>query len=161
MGRNKTSHRGTEDAERVSEETLYDGRLMSLSACLLFFFVVSCRKPTQENLEEVKNYSFKAVIRSYEFYHSSLFNADVCVAEANANTFPTDRGQCFLHGFDFSGLSVKWRSERDLEISFECGRVTTFSNFALLSEGREVPVEFHATLHETCNETTSMPAQAE
>ena len=129
-------------------------RLMNLSACLLAFFGVSC-KPTQEKVDEVRNAEFKAVVRSYEFHHSSLFNVDICIAEVNANTFPTDRGQCFLHGFDFSELSVKWRSERDLEISFDCGRVTKFSNFALLTKGHPVPVEFHATLHETCNEVNA------
>ena len=135
-------------------------KLMNFSLCLLSFIVVSCGKPTQEHVEEVKNAVFKAEIRSYEFHHSSLFNVDICVAELKAKTFPTGRGQCFLHGFDFSGLSVKWRSERDLEISFDCGRVTTFSNFAILSEGREVPVEFHATLREACGETKSAPSRA-
>ena len=134
---------------------------MDFSLCLLSFIAASCGKPTQESVKEVKNAVFKTEIRSYEFHHSSLFNVDVCIAELNAETFPTDRGQCFLHGFDFSGLSVKWRSERDLEIFFECGRVTTFSNFAILSKGRSVPVEIRATLHETCGETGSMLAHPE
>jgi hypothetical protein len=125
-------------------------KIMIFTVCLLLFVVVSCGRPTEENVIEVKDSAFKVDVRSQEFHTSGIRNVDICVADLAAEGFPRDKGQCFLHGFDFSGLSVKWRSERDLEISFDCGRVSSFSNFALLSKSRSIPVEFHATLHEAC-----------
>jgi hypothetical protein len=118
--------------------------------CLLSVMVPSCSKPTHENITEVKNGQYKVAIRSQEFHNSSDYNVDICVAELSADRFPTDKRQCFLHGFDFNGLSAKWKSEQDLEISFDCGRVSEFHNFAFLSEARTVPIEFHATLLESC-----------
>ena len=96
----------------------------------------------------MRNGAFKVDVRSQEFHHSSIRNVDICVADVADREFPTDRGQCFLHGFDFSGLNAKWMDERDIEISFACGRVGHFSNFALVSKNRPLPVEFHATLSE-------------
>ena len=90
----------------------------------------SCLGPTEQSLTEVKNDSFKTEIRSQEFGHSIIHNVDICVADASGQGFPTDSNQCFLHGFDFSGLSAKWLSERNVEISFNCGKVVRFSNFA-------------------------------
>lgn len=115
--------------------------------------MLSCGKPTEENLTEVKNGAYKAVVRSQEFHHSGIRNVDICVADVASSQFPTDKGQCFLHGFDFSGLAVKWVSERNIEISFACGRVSRFSNFAVVSKGRPLPIEFHATLNDECNAT--------
>jgi len=63
--------------------------------------------------------------------------------------FPKNKKpQCFLHGYDFSGLSVKWLSPRDIEIAFDGGRVTSFTNFAIVYPKEPVPAEFHATLRE-------------
>jgi hypothetical protein len=115
--------------------------------------MLSCGKPTEESLSEVKNGAYKIDVRSQGFHHSSIRNVDICVADAASNRFPTDKRQCFLHGFDFSGLAVKWQSERSIEISFACGRVTKFSNFVVMSEGHPLPVEFHATLNDECNAT--------
>jgi hypothetical protein len=130
-------------------------RLIILAVCFLSLIIPSCGKPTEENVVEFKNGEFKIEVRSQEFHNSGIRNVDVCVADLASKEFPRDKGQCFLHGFDFSGLSVKWRSERDLEIAFDCGRVSTFSNFAILSQGRSIPVEFHATLHEACSTTSA------
>jgi hypothetical protein len=127
-----------------------------VSAVSLFALVMtSCAKPTAQNMTEVKNGSFKVDIRSQEFHNSGIRNVDICVADAASPGFPADRGQCFLHGFDFSGLRVKWLSERNVEISFSCGRVSKFTNFAIVSKGQSQHVEFHATLNDECNATPS------
>jgi hypothetical protein len=120
---------------------------------LLLLSVLSCGKLTEENLTEVKNGAYKVYVRSQEFDHSAIHNVDICVADVASSRFPVDTRQCFLHGFDFSGLTVRWLSERNVEISFSCGRVSKFSNFALISKSHPVPVEFHATLNDKCNAT--------
>jgi hypothetical protein len=58
----------------------------------------------------------------------------------------------FLHGFDFSGLSMKSRAhnEIEIEVSFRSGRVTRFTNFASVAPDRSVPVEFHTALCDGC-----------
>lgn len=132
-------------------------RLTIFIFCFLSLVMLSCGKPSEENLTEVKNGAYKVEVRSQEFDHSGIRNVDICVADAGSSQFPTDKGQCFLHGFDFSGLAVKWASERNVEISFACGRVSKFSNFAVMSKGRPLPVEFHATLNDECN---AMPDRA-
>ena len=101
-------------------------------------------------MTEVENGPFKVLIRSQEFHHSAIRNIDICVAQTSARKFPKDKSQCFLHGFDFSGLSVKWESEREIEISFACGRVTHFTNDAFVYPNGPIPVEFHATLNDGC-----------
>ena len=111
--------------------------------------LVSCGKP-EENITEVANGRFKLLIRSQEFYDSAIRNVDVCVAETADQRFPKDKAQCFLHGFDFSGLSVKWRSQNEIEVHFRSGRVTRFTNHASVSPKGSVPVEFHTTLCEAC-----------
>jgi hypothetical protein len=126
--------------------------------CFLSLVVLSCGTPTEENLTEVKSGAYKVDIRSREFHHSGIRNVDICVADVTSSQFPTDKAQCFLHGFDFSGLAVKWASERNVEISFACGRVSRFSNFAAISRGRPLPVEFHATLTDECNAMTNRGA---
>jgi hypothetical protein len=117
---------------------------------LLTLVLTACDKPTEEKVAEFKNDHYKVVVRSREFHDSGIRNIDICVAEVNSTAFPEDKGQCFLRGFDFSALSVNWRSLRDVEISFDCGRVTSFTNFAVISKGLTVPVEFHVSLHEAC-----------
>jgi hypothetical protein len=116
-------------------------------------WVLSCGKPTEENLTEVKNGAYKVDVRSQEFGHSGIRNVDICVADVTSSRFPADTRQCFLHGFDFSGLAVRWSAENNVEISFSCGRVTKFSNFAFIAKNHPVPVEFHATLNDKCNAT--------
>jgi hypothetical protein len=133
-------------------------RLTTPILCFLSLVLLSCGKPTEENLTEVKNGAFKVDVRSQEFHHSGIRNVDICVADVGSNQFPTDRGQCFLHGFDFSGLAVKWVSDRNVEISFACGRVSKFSNFAVMSKGQPLPVEFHASLNDECNATPNRAA---
>ena len=135
---------------------------LTVILCFLSLVMLSCSKPTEENLTEVKNGAYKIDVRSQEFHHSNIRNVDICVTEVGSRQFPTDKGQCFLHGFfDFSGLAVKWVSERNVEISFACGRVTKFSNFAVVSKAHPLPVEFHATLNDKCNATPNLASGAQ
>ena len=111
--------------------------------------LASCGKP-EESMTEVENGRFKIVIRSQEFHHSAIRNVDVCVEETSRHKFPRDNAQCFLHGFDFSGLSVKWQSEREIGVSFRSARITHFANYALVSPDGSASVEFHTTLCDGC-----------
>jgi hypothetical protein len=78
-------------------------------------------------------------------------NVDVCVTEASKPKFPENEAQqCFLHGYDFSGLSVKWVSQQNIETAFDCGRVTNFRNSAVVYPDGSVPVGFYAILRDTC-----------
>jgi hypothetical protein len=122
---------------------------MIYAACCLMIVLTSCGKP-EERVTEVKNGDFKIVVRSREFYHSGTVIVDVCLTEASNPKFPEKRIQCFLRGDDFSGLSVEWRSEREIEISFACGRVASFQNYAVVSPSGSLPQEFHAILHDRC-----------
>jgi hypothetical protein len=130
-----------------------------LAGCLLALVLTSCGRPTEQSVTEVKNDAFKVDVRSQEFHDSGIRNVDVCVTDTNQG-FPGDKSQCFLHGFDFSGLSVKWLSDRDVDISFSCGRVEKFSNFAIVSKDHPLPVEFHATLHEACKPVSNTASTA-
>jgi hypothetical protein len=128
-------------------------KLIIYGTFLLTIALTACSKPTEEKVTEFKNERYKIDVRSREFHDSGIRNVDICVADANNPAFPKDKGQCFLRGFDFSNLSVNWRSERDVQISFDCGRVTSFTNFAVISNGQTPPVEFHASLREACTKT--------
>lgn len=110
----------------------------------------SCQGKPEEHVTEVKNSAFKILVRSQEFHHSGTVIVDVCVAEASNPKFPEKRIQCFLRGDDFAGLSVKWVSQREIEISFACGRVSSFQNYAVVSPSGSRPQEFHAILHDRC-----------
>jgi hypothetical protein len=127
--------------------------LLALSLATL-----SCAKPTEESVTDVNNGSYKIVVRSQEFHHSAIRNVDICVTNVTSNEFPAANEQCFLHGFDFSGLAARWTSDRNVEISFACGRISRFSNFAVLSQGHAQPVEFHATLNDGCNRALNFPS---
>jgi hypothetical protein len=123
--------------------------------CFLSTALASCRGRPEESVTEVKNGAFKVLVRSQEFHHSGIRNIDVCVAETSSRGFPEKRIQCLLHGFDFSGLSVKWQSQREIEISFDCGRVSTFANYAVVSPDGSLPEEFHAILRDGCSTGSS------
>ena len=110
---------------------------------------VSCGK-AEESMTEVTNGQFTILIRSQEFHHSAIRNVDVCVTETSSHKFPNDKAQCFLHGFDFSGLSAKWQSQHEIEVSFRSGRVTYFTNSASVSPNGLPPVEFHTKLCDGC-----------
>ena len=121
-----------------------------LSGLLFAFMLFASGKPN-ETITEIKNGPFKALVRSQEFHHSGSINVDVCVTDSSNSAFPKNENlQCFLHGYDFSRLSVKWLSERNIEIAFDCGRVTNFRNSAVVYPNGPVPVEFYATLRDGC-----------
>lgn len=119
--------------------------------CLTITVLSSCKGKPEQSVAEDDNGPFKVLVRSQEFHHSGIRNTDVCMANISDADFPTKQVQCFLHGYDFSQLSVKWRSERDVEISFACGRVSEFTNFAFVYPKGPIPVEFHATLRDECD----------
>ena len=128
--------------------------IQNLAKCVVLACMVSLASchghPTEEIVTKMQNGQFKVVIRSQEFHHSAVHNVDICVDLASSKLFPENKLQCFLHGFDFSGLSAKWVSDRDIEVSFTCGRVTHFTNSAVVYPNGPVPVEFHATLRDGC-----------
>jgi hypothetical protein len=113
--------------------------------------VESCiRGKAKESLTIIKNGDFKILVRSQEFHHSAIQNVDICVATSPSTDFPTRPYQCFLHGFDFSELSARWKSGSEIEVSFAGGRVTKFENSAFVYPHGSVPVEFHVTLCDAC-----------
>jgi len=119
----------------------------ALAAALL---AASCSNSEEHTTEvpEVTRGAFKLMLRSQEYQHSGIRNVDVCVAEADAQKFPSGKTQCFFHGFDFSGLSVGWRTGREIDVCFSSGRVTYFTNYPSVTPTGSTPVEFHASIHE-------------
>jgi hypothetical protein len=79
----------------------------------------------EESVTEVENGSFKILVRSQEFHHSGTLNIDICVAEISSRKFPTDKLQCFLNGYDSYKLSVKWKSQHEIEVAFADGTSRT------------------------------------
>ena len=119
------------------------------------FALLDSRRPTSETVTEVKNSPFKILVRSQEFHHSGSSIVDVCVAETPTRELPKNESQCFLQGYDFDGVSAKWITETNVQISFRCGRVTSFRNEVVVSPKDALPVGFYATLREDCNYTGS------
>lgn len=125
--------------------------LGALGSTFLLGIVESCiRGIPEENITEVRQGDFKILVRSQEFHHSAIQNVDICVANSSSSAFPKKGAQCFLQGFDFSGLSARWKTGTEIEVSFSGGRVTYFTNSALVYPRGPVPVEFHATLCDGC-----------
>jgi hypothetical protein len=119
-------------------------------ACCLMLLLCSCKSRPQETFSDVENSPFKVIIRSQEFGHSGTVNIDICVAQVSDRDFPKKSAQCFFHGFDLSGLSVKWHSQRLIEVSFASGWVSFFRNYAFVYPKESDPVEFHTTLCDGC-----------
>ena len=134
-------------------------KLTICAVSCLMIALVAC-SPTEETVSAVENGPFKIVVLSQEFHHSAIRNIDICVAQTSSHEFPKAKLQCFLHGFDFSGLTVKWRGPHEIEVSFQCGRVTYFTNDAIVYPKGPIPEEFHATLRENCAYTGSMTSQS-
>ena len=130
-----------------------------LAATLL---VPSCSSP-EEHTTEVISGAFKLMLRSQEYHHSGIRNVDIRVAEASAQKFPSGELQCFFHGFDFSGLSVGWRTGREIDVCFLTGRVRYFTNYSSVIPTGYTPVEFHVSIHEGVDATKQaacIPQQA-
>ena len=103
-----------------------------------------------ESVTEVQNGAFKILVRSQEFHHSGSVIVDICVANTSSHDFPKKKQQCFLKGYDFSGLSVKWVEPQVIEVSFSSGRVSQFTNSALAYPGGSIPEAFHILLCDGC-----------
>lgn len=125
--------------------------LGALGSSFLLGIMESCiHGRPEENITAINRGDFKILVRSQEFHHSAIQNVDICVANSSSIAFPKKGAQCFLHGFDFSGLSATWKTDSEIEVSFSGGRVTYFANSALVYPHGPVPVEFHATLCDGC-----------
>jgi hypothetical protein len=129
-------------------------RILTCGLCCLVIFLQACRKVTENSVSNVRNGDYQVLVRSQEINTSGIHNVDVCVAKASDSVFPKDKKQCFLHGFDFSELSVNWKSKNNIEVSFQCGRVDQFRNSAFVYPQGPVPEEFYVTLRDSCNTAT-------
>jgi hypothetical protein len=123
---------------------------LAFAACLIVLLQSCSGKPDQV-FTEYRNGPFKAIVRSQEFGHSAIRNIGICMEEISIVGFPKDRSQCFLHGYDFSKLSVTWTSERSIEISYSCGKVSSFQNTVVVSPQKGKSEGFHARLNESCD----------
>ena len=74
--------------------------------------------------------------------------------DCSSGSFPQSESQCFFRGFDLSGLSVAWQSERDIVVSFRSGYLTRFKNTAsVIPKGTYVPEGFHTIVRDGESET--------
>jgi hypothetical protein len=133
--------------------------LLVVFACCSLILLQSCKRVTEQSLSETPDGAFKVVVRTQEISHSGTRNVDVCVANASSAGFPDKKAQCFMSGYDFDGLSVKWQGPRVIEVSFSSGRVARFTNSAFVYPGGPVPEEFHTLLCDGCGSTA--PSKAE
>lgn len=92
-----------------------------------------------------------AIVRTQELNNSGSYNVDICVANISSNVFPKKKNQCFLNGYDFDGLTVKWRSPNVIEVYFRSGRVSHFTNSAFAYPHGPIPEEFHILLCDGCS----------
>ena len=134
-------------------------RLLILVGCCSVIFLQSCKRVTEQTLSETTDGAFKVVVRTQEISHSGTRNVDVCVANASSPGFPEKKVQCFLSGYDFDGLSVKWQGPRVIEVSFSSGRVARFTNSAFVYPGGPVPEEFHTLLCDGCDTASKASLQ--
>jgi hypothetical protein len=125
-------------------------KLMMLVACCGVLFLDSCSKVTYEHVQEVRDGSFKALVRTREFNGSGSYVVDVCVARASDKEFPQNKYQCFLNGYDFDGLGVEWQSPDVINVYFKSGRVAYFRSSASVYTHGPVSMEFHALLCDGC-----------
>src|ERR1019366_233291 len=98
-------------------------RLLICGVISLLVVLASCKGKPKENVTEIDRGAFKVLVRSQEFHNSGSLNIDICVANISSRDFPSKEAQCFLKGYDFYNLAVKWTSEHEIEISFAGGRV--------------------------------------
>jgi hypothetical protein len=124
-------------------------RLLTFSGiCCVIVALPSCTGAHEDRVMEINNGAFKVLIRERVFKQLGNVNIDICVANISDARFPNKKGQCFLNGYDFDGLEVKWTSERDIVVCFKDGRVSHFTNYAFVYPKGDVPVQFHAVLCE-------------
>ncbi len=134
-------------------------RKLALTLCCSVVLLQACKRVTEQTLSETVNGAFKIIVRTQDISHSGSRNVDVCVANASSPGFPDKKVQCFLSGYDFDGLSVKWQGPRVIEVSFSSGRVAHFTNSAFVYPGGPVPEEFHALLCDGCGSASKASLQ--
>ena len=120
----------------------------------------SCRTITSRSVSEIENGPFKVMVRTQEFNHSGTEIVDICVANKDSHEFPDKpdmTSQCFLNGYDFSALSVKWQGPDVIAVSFHSGRVSHFTNTAFVYPGGTVPHEFLTLLCDGCEPLPKRP----
>ena len=131
--------------------------------CVLFCMVIflqSCSTITRRSVSEIENGPFKVMVRTQEFNHSGTEIVDICVANTSSHEFPDKpdkTSQCFLKGYDFTALSVKWQRPSVIAVSFHSGRVMHFKNSAFAYPGGPVPEAFHTLLCDGCEPEPKYP----
>jgi hypothetical protein len=128
--------------------------------CCMVIFLQACRTITSRSVSEIENGPFKVMVRTQEFNHSGTKIVDICVANASSHEFPDKpdkTSQCFLNGYDFAALSVKWQGPSVIAVSFHSGRVTHFTNTAFAYPGGPVPHEFLTLLCDGCEPEPKYP----
>jgi hypothetical protein len=128
--------------------------IVLLTAMLL---ITGCREITRSQLQEYDRGSLKLAVRTQEFNNSGVHNVDVCITASSSRAFPDDKGQCLMHGYDISDLSVAWKSDKVIVVSLDCGRITSFSNHAVVPIKGSSPVEIYAELRDTCDASSMVP----
>lgn len=133
-------------------------KLVRCLLCSLMICLQGCRTVTKQTISQVANGPFKVMIRTREYSHSGSYVVDLCVASSGDPQFPEHPGrtsQCFLNGYDFTDLSVRWRGPSVIEVSFDSGIVAHFTNSALASASGSTPVSFHTVLCDGCDPARS------
>lgn len=128
--------------------------------CCMVIFLQSCRTITRRSVSEIENGPFKIMVRTQEFNHSGSDIVDICVANTSSHEFPDKpdkSSQCFLNGYEFTNLSVKWQGPSVIEVSFHSGRVSHFTNTAFAYPGGPVPHEFLTRLCDGCEPEPNYP----
>ena len=110
----------------------------------------SCGKP-HESIADYRGNVADIKMRTREYYNSGIKNVDICVVAKAAVPFPSDKSQCIMSGYDLSGLEIGWKSSTDVVISFKCGRVSTFSNYAVVPDANGKKIQVHARLMDSCS----------
>lgn len=123
--------------------------------CSMVLVLQGCRKITEQSVSEVKNGPFKVMIRSQEFNGSGSKNIDICVSNTSSRVFPDKKAQCFMNGYDFDGLAIRWLGPQVIQVSFRSGRVSQFTNSAFVYPSGPVPEEFHIVLCDGCDSQSS------
>jgi len=137
-------------------------RLLKKSLIVLGAALSGCGLSGKETVSTIDNGNYKISVISTESNNSGTINIDICVSFARDKKNPIhgEAAQCFFHGFDLSGLVVRWTSGDRIDVSFKNGYVSAFRNYAVIPNGLN-PVEFRVFLHEggSCSSRKAESAQ--
>lgn len=114
---------------------------------LLGIAITACAQDRTETTHVSMDGRYKILIISQEALRSGIRNIDACVLKSSETGIrSSDRKlQCFLHGYDFSDLTIKWKSASSILVRFRSGRISQFKNYAVVPDQTN-PVEFHIFL---------------